>query len=294
MHTASFQVGELALLVGPLGKPKERYIQVLAEAGRFTTRFGYIEHASVVGQADGTVRATNREVPYAVFKPTYLDYVMSAKRNVQIIYPKDTAAVLMWGDVSPGLCILEAGVGLGALSIALLRALAGMGELVSYEAREDFAKKAQHFIGRFFGETPLNHRIVLGDIYDGFEGVYDRIFLDVPEPWRVVPHAKIGLRGGGIILAYIPTVLQVKTYVDALKDAGGYLEIETFELIRRPWRVEGLSVRPEIWMFSHSAFLVVARRVLRGSMPDPSDLGLDLGLEKDESDEPLPDFKESF
>ena len=53
-------------------------------------------------------------------------------------------------------------------------------------------------------------------------------------------------------------------------------------------------MRPEIWMFSHSAFLVVARRVLRGSMPDPSDLGLDLGLEKDESDEPLPDFKESF
>jgi len=45
---------------------------------------------------------------------------------------------------------------------------------------------------------------------------------------------KIGLRGGGILLAYIPTVLQVKTYVDALKEASGYLEIETFELIRRP------------------------------------------------------------
>lgn len=281
-----FQIGEMSVLVGPLGKPKERYFQTLSEGGRFTTRFGYIEHASIVGQPDGIVHPTNREVPYVAFRPTYLDYVMSAKRNVQVIYPKDTAAILMWGDVFPGLRILEAGVGLGALSIALLRALAGYGELVSYEVREDFAKKAKHFIGRFMGGTPENHRVVLGDIYEGFDGVYDRIFLDVPEPWRVVPHTKTGLNGGGILLAYIPTVLQVKTYVDVLKEQGGFLEIETFEVMRRPWRVEGLSVRPELWMFSHSAFLVVARHLLKRSA-----LGFIASAPAgNESDEPLPGF----
>lgn len=262
MDSNCFQPGELILLLGPVGRPKERYVQPLSQGGRFTTRFGVIEHAEILGKHDGSVLSTNRAVHYAAFKPTYADYVLSAKRNVQVIYPKDTAAMLMWGDVHPGLCILEAGIGLGALSIALLRALAGTGSLVSYEAREDFAKKAGSFIERFFGSPQENHRLILGDIYRGFEGVYDRIFLDVPEPWHVVPHTEEGLRGGGILVAYIPTVLQVKTFVDALRDLRLYLEIETFEVIRRPWKVEGLSVRPELWMFSHSAFLVRARRLL--------------------------------
>jgi tRNA (adenine57-N1/adenine58-N1)-methyltransferase len=262
MGSNVFRLGDLILIIGPVGRPKERYVQPLSQGGRFTTRFGVIEHAEILGKHDGSVFSTNRSVFYAAFKPTYAEYILAAKRNVQVIYPKDAATMLMWGDVHPGLDILEAGIGLGALSIALLRALAGKGRLVSYEAREDFLKNAQSFIERFFGEPQENHRVVLGDIYSGFEGVYDRIFLDLPEPWHVVAHTKDGLRAGGILVAYIPTVLQVKTYVDALRDSRFYLEIETFETIRRPWRVEGLSVRPELWMFSHSAFLVTARRIL--------------------------------
>lgn len=262
MDSNLFRLGELILLLGPVGRPKERYVQTLNQGGRFTTRFGVIEHTDILDQPDGSTFSTNRGVAYAAFKPTYIDYILAAKRNVQVIYPKDVATMLMWGDVHPGLSILEAGIGLGALSIALLRALAGKGSLVSYESREEFAKKAESFIERFFGGPQENHRVVLGDIYSGFEGTYDRIFLDVPEPWRVVPHTKEGLRGGGILIAYIPTVLQVKTYVDTLKDSGHYLEIETFETIRRPWRIDGLSVRPELWMFSHSAFLVASRRML--------------------------------
>ena len=97
--------------------------------------------------------------------------------------------------------------------------------------------------------------------YDGIDGTYDRVLLDLPEPWHVVPHLKTGLKNGGLIIAYLPTILQVKTYVDALKDSGSFSNIETAEFTRRPWKVDGMSVRPEMWIYNHSAFLISARKL---------------------------------
>jgi tRNA (adenine57-N1/adenine58-N1)-methyltransferase len=186
---------------------------------------------------------------------------MHIKRQAQIIYPKDTAAILMWGDIGGDVRVLESGIGQGATSIAILRALSGQGRLTSYEVRQDFADMSKKFINGFFGRTPENHTIEIRDIYHGIDGEYDRIVLDLPEPWHTVGHMQTSLVNGGIVVSYIPTVLQVKTMVDTLKESGWSTQIETFELILRPWKVDGLSVRPEMWMYNHSAFLVSARKL---------------------------------
>mgnify|MGYP001030298333 CR=1 FL=1 len=253
----SFVYDDLVILFGP---KRTTHMITLKKDGKFFTSNGVLMHNDIVAVNSGSIVKTDKRIPYTVFKPTYKDFVMNIKRKAQIIYPKDTAIMLMWGDVYPGLEILESGVGQGALSIALLRALAGNGNLVSYEIRDDFAEQAGNFISEFSGET-ANHKIVKGDIYDGFEGVYDRVFLDLAEPWNVVKFTKDGLKSGGIIVAYIPTILQVKTYVDTLKEAGYFTEIEIFENIKRPWKVDGLSVRPESWMYNHSAFIVSSRKI---------------------------------
>jgi tRNA (adenine57-N1/adenine58-N1)-methyltransferase len=186
---------------------------------------------------------------------------MGLHRQAHIIYPKDIAALLLWGDVYPGLNVFEAGLGEGALSIALLRSLAGQGTLTTYEIREDFFEKGSKNIFSFFKEKPSNHNIILGDIYNGFTGIFDRIFLDLPEPWHVLKYANEGLRCGGIIISYIPTILQVKTYMDTMMELGYFFDIEIFENIKRPWQVKGLSVRPETWMYNFSAFIVFARKI---------------------------------
>jgi tRNA (adenine57-N1/adenine58-N1)-methyltransferase len=185
---------------------------------------------------------------------------MNIKRRAQIIYPKDTAAMLMEGDIYPGLSVLEAGVGQGALSIAILRALGGRGTLTSYELREDFAGDAAGFIAEFYGDAE-NHDIQVRNIYEGIDGEYDRVMLDLPEPWQVVPHLETGLRQGGLLVCYLPTILQVKSCVDALREAGTFDDINSFELIKRPWKVDGRSVRPEMWTFNHSAFIITCRKV---------------------------------
>jgi len=244
----------------------KRHLLRLKEGIRFTAQFGYIEHADIVAAGDGGYVTTQKGVGYRVFYPTYGDYVMNIKRKAQIIYPKDSAAILMWGDVRGGQRVLESGIGQGALSMAILNTLGGKGELISYEIREDFAAQAADFIQEFHGDAD-NHSIEIRSVYDGFDGVFDRILLDLPEPWHVVEHCEEGLRNGGIIVGYLPTILQAVTFVETLRDSGFFEEIDTFEFTKRPWKIEGRSVRPEMWTYNHSAFIVKARKVAR--KPEP-------------------------
>ncbi|MDR0453461.1 MAG: tRNA (adenine-N1)-methyltransferase [Deferribacteraceae bacterium] len=247
-------------------RKRRKHMITLKPGGRFSSQYGYIEHDLLAClPSGGTAKTTGGGKTsgghcYRVFAVTYRDYVMHIKRQAQIIYPKDTAAILMWGDIAPHQLILESGIGQGALSIAILRALGGTGKLTSYELRKDFADMSGKFISTFLGYEPENHTIEIRDIYKGIDGIYDRVLLDLPEPWQVTPHLKDALKEGGIVVSYIPTVIQVKTMVESLKERRYFDEIETFELILRPWKVDGLSVRPEMWIYNHSAFIVSARK----------------------------------
>jgi tRNA (adenine57-N1/adenine58-N1)-methyltransferase len=241
-------------------KKKRQHMIMLKPGGRFSTQNGYIEHDDVAKLPVGSLVKTTGGAEYTVYPPTYRDYVMNIKRQAQIIYPKDTAAILMWADVGPGMKLLEAGIGQGALSIAILRTIRDSGTLTSYEMRSDFAEMSKRFIAEFLGYVPTNHAVEIRDIYQGIDGIYDRVLLDLPEPWQTVKHLETGLVAAGIVISYIPTILQVKTMVDSLKGSGYFDNIEIFELILRPWKVDGLSVRPEMWIYNHSAFIVYARK----------------------------------
>jgi tRNA (adenine57-N1/adenine58-N1)-methyltransferase len=248
-------------------KKKNKHMITLKPGGKFHSQHGYIEHGAIAEASSGSIlytttnTGTTKGHPFRVFGVTYRDYVMHIKRQAQIIYPKDTAAMLMWGDIAPNQNILESGIGQGALSIAILRALGGSGKLTSYELRKDFADMSRKFISTYFGYEPENHSIEVRNVYEGVDGVYDRVMLDLPEPWHVTPHLKDGLKNGGMLVSYIPTVPQVMNMMESLKDSGYFDEIETFELILRPWKVDGLSVRPEMWIYNHSAFIVTARKL---------------------------------
>ena len=61
-------------------------------------------------------------------------------RGAQVIYPKDLGPILLLADILPGVRVLEAGVGSGALSMTLLRAGA---TVTGYELRDDFAERAR-------------------------------------------------------------------------------------------------------------------------------------------------------
>ncbi len=164
----------------------------------------------------------------------------------------------MLADIGPGVRVFETGIGSGALSTMMLRYGA---EIVGYEIREDFANRAKANVRGFLGKTALErYDVHIASSYDGIDSAhdpFDRVVLDLPEPWQVVPHAEVALRAGGILLAYTPSITQAVKVREALK--GKWIDGRTIEVLHRGWHIEGQAVRPDHRMVAHTGFLSVAR-----------------------------------
>jgi tRNA (adenine57-N1/adenine58-N1)-methyltransferase len=255
--TPTLAEGEMVLLLDSKGR---RYLVTLTPGKEFHSHSGYIAHEEIVGADEGATLRSTRGATYTVLRPTLSDFVLKMPRGAQVIYPKDLGPLLMLADIAPGVRVLESGIGSGALSMAMLRAGA---DIVGYELREDFATRAQQNVERFLGADAMSrYQVELRDCYEGIdEQGLDRVVLDLPEPWQVVPHAVDTLRPGGIIVAYSPSIVQVMQFRDALDKAGCFALCESMEVLNRGWHVEGQAVRPDHRMVAHTGFLTSARRV---------------------------------
>ena len=230
---------------------------------------GVLPHDRVLGRPDGSVLRSDSGARFVVVRPRLADLVIGMPRGAQVIYPKDLAAILMAADIYPGCRVLEAGVGSGALSMALLRAGA---DVVGYEVRNDFASRAMANVARLFGGD-VPYRVEERDVYAGIgEAALDRIVLDLPEPWRVVEHAETALRPGGILLCYLPSMVQVAEMRERL-DRSRFGLAETVEVLERGWHVAGKAVRPNHRMVGHTGFLTHARLLCPGVDPAPVPTG---------------------
>jgi len=252
-----FRVGEQVLLID---RKRRRHLIRLAEGGEFHTHAGVLDHARIIGEDEGSTVRTNRNAAMIAIRPTLSEYILEMPRGAQVIYPKDLGPILMLADIFPGARVLESGVGSGAMTMTLLRAVGPTGSVTGYELRDDFADRARRNIEGHLG-TDLPLTIQVRDVYEGIEvGDLDRIVLDLPEPWQVVKHAETALRPGGILLSYLPTILQVSTLRETLAESV-FGMAETVEILQRGWNVDGASVRPDHRMVAHTGFLTVARKL---------------------------------
>ncbi len=165
-------------------------------------------------------------------------------------------------DLAPGLEVVEAGAGPGALTCALLRAVGPTGRVVSFEVRDDHADVAERNVARRFGAPPPNWELRRQDVVDGLAGESgDRLILDLLEPWTVVKPAAQMLRPGGLLACYTPSITQVMQLRQTLDADARWGLAATSETLQRGWHVDGLAVRPDHRMVAHTAFLTVARRL---------------------------------
>lgn len=253
---------------GPLGEGeavvfidrKDReYLRRLERGKKISVRDGRIAVEDVIGLEEGSVVRSSLGESLLLFRPTLSQLIPNLPRQAQVIYPKDIGPVLVWGDIFPGATVVEAGVGPGALTLALLRAVGPEGRVISYELREDFARMARDNIARYYGPVD-NWTLKVQDVAELEETGVDRMVLDLAEPWPLIDRARKALRPGGILLCYLPTVLQVKSLVDALREHGGFACVETMESLMRFWHVKEMSMRPEHRMVAHTGFITIARR----------------------------------
>ena len=261
--TGPFRVGDKVQLTGP----KDRlYTITLVEGGTFGTHRGDILHNDIIGKPEGSVIVNGFGIEYLALRPLLTDFVMSMPRGAAIIYPKDSAQIIVEADIFPGARVVEAGVGSGALSLYLLRAIGPTGRLDSFERREEFAQIARANVISHTGRNPENWNIHLGDLQDRLpevvsEGDADRVVLDMLAPWECIDAVAAALVPGGVVLGYVATVTQLSRFTEALRDSGQFAEPQAWESMVRGWHLEGLAVRPQHRMIGHTGFLVTARRI---------------------------------
>ena len=262
MSDRNFQYGDRVQLTDAKGK---LYSITLTAGAEWHTHKGMLKHDELVGIPEGSIVATNGELKFQAFRPLLADYVLSMPRGATIIYPKDAAMILGVADIKPGVRVLEAGVGSGALSISILRAIGENGFLHSVEIRDDFAKISEKNVSNYFGEKPVNWKLSIGALQEQqLENSFDRVVLDMLAPWECMDVASNALIPGGVFMSYVATTTQLSRIAEAIKDSGNFTEPESSETIVRGWHHEGLAVRPQHRMIGHTGFLVFARRMAPG------------------------------
>lgn len=257
-----FQAGDRIQLTDPKGK---LYSFTITPGKEWHTHKGWITHDDLIGLPEGSVVSTTAGLKFTAFIPLLADYVLSMPRGATIVYPKDAAMIVGVADIYPGARVLEAGVGSGALTLSLLRAVGPTGSVHSVERRQDFADNATANITNYFGEKPANWSLDVGSVQEKeFQTEFDRVILDMLAPWECVEMAAKVLRPGGVFLAYVATTTQLSATAEALKDDGHFTEPESSETIVRGWHHEGLAVRPQQRMIGHTGFLIQSRRMAPG------------------------------
>ncbi|OLT14485.1 SAM-dependent methyltransferase [Pseudonocardia sp. CNS-139] len=261
-----FRAGDRVQLTDPKGR---HYTVTLRAGAEYHTHRGGIRHDDLIGQPEGSLVVAPAGTPYLALRPRLADYVLSMPRGAQVIYPKDAAQILMWGDVFPGARVLEAGAGSGALTCSLLQAVGPQGSVVSYEIRADHAEHAERNVREFFGDHPPNWTLKVADLntHDTIAERFDRAVLDMLAPWEQLPTVAGALVPGGVLVGYVATTTQLSRLVEDLREQQCWTEPQAWESLVRPWHVVGLAVRPEHRMQGHTAFLVTARRLADGVVP---------------------------
>jgi len=263
-----FRVGDRVQLTGPKGRLST---VTLREDGELHTHQGVLRHRDLIGLPDGSVVANSSGHEYLALRPLLRDFAMSMPRGAAIVYPKDAAQIVMLADIFPGATVVEAGVGSGALSLSLLRAIGPAGQLISFERREDFADVARGNVETFFGGHPDTWRVVVGDLVESLPAEtaadsVDRVVLDMLAPWECIDAVAEALTPGGVVLCYVATATQLSRVAEYIRGTGLFTDPDASETMVRGWHVEGLAVRPDHRMVAHTGFLLTARRLAPGAV----------------------------
>jgi tRNA (adenine57-N1/adenine58-N1)-methyltransferase len=262
VHRGPLREGEWVRLTDTKG----RRHNICLEAGRrFFTNRGSIDHDDLIGRAEGFGITSSAGGEYLVFRPLLSEFVVSMPRGAAVVYPKDAAQIVAMADIFPGARVVEAGVGSGALTCSLLRAVGPHGLVSSYERRPEFAEVARKNVTQFFGGEHPAWKLTVGDLVESLDDQeVDRVILDMLAPWECIDAVADALAPGGIVCAYVATTTQLGRTVETIRAHGEFTEPQPWETLVRDWHVEGLAIRPGHKMIGHTGFLVTARRMAPG------------------------------
>ena len=254
----------LALAIDVKGKAHLITIQV---GKKFETHHGFIFYEAMQGKPWGSIIYSSLGHPYLFVQPGTADLIRHIKRSSQVIFPKDSAYILMRLNIKPGARVLESGCGSGGLTLALAQSVMPHGRVYSQEIREDFIALTQ----RNMAKVGLLDYVTFihADSTEGFkvDEPVDAVFLDMPAPQTCIPQARAVLKDGGFFGSLVPTTNQVQEILRAL-DSSAFGLIEVEEVITRNYKPVADRLRPRDRMIAHTGYLIFARAIIKPPKPD--------------------------
>ena len=258
------QPGTIVQLVG---RDKKYFILRLNAGEQLETHRGVLKHDDLIGRELGSEVFSHLGHPFLLLEPSTDDLIRDIKRSSQIIYPKDIGFILMKMSVRPGLTIVEAGTGSGAMTTVLAQAVGPTGRIITYEVRDDHQNLARKNIARMGFADRVTFK--LRDIAQGFDETdVDALFMDVPNPWDYMLQVHRALKGGGFFGSILPTTNQVSDLLIALQRSG-FEFLEVCEVLLRYYKTVPQRLRPTDRMVAHTGFLIFGRAVNRAVSTEP-------------------------
>ncbi|MFX1568043.1 MAG: tRNA (adenine-N1)-methyltransferase [Promethearchaeota archaeon] len=243
---------------------RRRWLVQVRHNQSFHSHRGIIEFDDIIGKEYGSVVFSKpletQGYKFYVLKPLPSDYILHMTRKTQIIYPEDAGMILLYSGIGPGSVVIEAGSGSGALTCILANYVRPNGHIYSYDIREKSLKRAKANVlkAKLDDIVSINYGDLIKEDFT-HENV-DAIILDLATPWDAIERIKKNLKLGGTLVSFSPTIEQVKKTVLIMKK-NDFIEINTYELLKRRIQVKENATRPEIRMIGHTGYITFGRRI---------------------------------
>jgi len=224
----------------------------------FHTHKGSIKLNDIIGKEFGSNYINAKNEVFYLWKPIAYDFLDAINHSTQVIYQTDIAQIIYLAGINSGVHVIEAGTGSGGLTASLAKYVKPTGKVYSYDINESHQKMAIKNLTKLGLNDIVEFKIK--DAKDGFdETEVDAVILDLPQPWDVIEAAWNALMGGGRLVIFVPTYIQVDKTLEKLVENNFY-QIEAFEIIRRDLTTKIGAIRPVTRMVGFTAFLIVGRK----------------------------------
>ena len=224
-----------------------------------STNRGNIKISDIHSVEWGEIVYTHKNYPYRVTPVSIRDYIIyGIKRNTQIIYPKDAAYISYMLGLKSGDKVFECGTGSGALTMFIANIVAEKGKVFTYEKREKFLEIAKKNIKIMNLEDYVVFNLKDLEKEKIGENNFDAAFIDVKEPWKLIPSIKNVLKNGKKIGILVPTTNQISEVLKILNK--GFYNVCIQEILLREYKTNPERIRPEDRMVAHTGYLIFANK----------------------------------
>jgi len=240
---------------------RRRLYHFRVERGRvYSTFAGVIRWDELVGLEYGS-RLERGGATWFILPAVWVEVLEEfGVRRSQVIYPKDSAYLVVRAGLRPGSRVFEAGLGSGFLTSVISSVVCPTGLVYGVEVRRDMLEAALENLRLAGLDSCLVAR--LGDVRRGVgaRGL-DAGFLDMPDPWEALDSAWEALRPGAPLIVFLPTMTQLDKLAYRVESHGGFAIVEAGEILRRDIEMVPGAVRPSPRMVGHTGYYVVLRRL---------------------------------